>query len=96
MQSIPEADPNVVASTLPNGEMVLLQLDTKQYYSLNQTGALIWKHMDHSATLAVMSQTLVEQFDVTAEAAGEAVRELIEDLKSHKLIVLRESRIETL
>jgi hypothetical protein len=88
MQCIPQADPNVVASTLPNGEMVLLHLDTKQYYSLNQTGALIWKQMEQCASLAAMSQTLTEQFEVTAEAAREAVCALIEDLKSHKLVVL--------
>jgi len=88
MQCIPQLDPSVVTSALPNGEVVLLHLDTKQYYSLNQTGALIWKQMEHCASLAATSQTLTEQFEVTAEAAREAVCALIEDLKSHKLVVL--------
>ena len=94
MQCIPQANPGVVTSALPNGEVVLLHLDTKQYYSLNRTAALIWKQMDHSATLATMSQALCEQFDVSAEAAQEAVCELMQDLKSHKLVILSEPRTQ--
>lgn len=92
MQCIPRTDPSVVTSALPNGEVVLLHLDTKRYYSLNQTGALLWKQIESSATLAAMSQTLFERFDVTAEAAREAVRTLVDDLKSHKLVTLSEPK----
>ena len=94
MQCIPQAEPSVVTSALPNGEVVLLHLDTRRYYSLNKTGALIWKPMDHSATLAAMSEALAEQFDVSAEAAQEAVCELMRDLKSHKLVILSEPRTQ--
>jgi hypothetical protein len=92
MQYIPRPDPDVLTTAMPGGDMILLHLGTSRYFSLNQTGALIWKMMERSATPAGMSQTLSGQFDVTPEAAEETVRELMLDLKTHNLITIPESR----
>lgn len=92
MQCIPQPDPDVVTTALPNGEMILLHLATRQYFSLNQTGALLWKLMESSATLAGMSEALFHEFDITPDAARETVHELMHDLKTHRLVDLPISR----
>jgi hypothetical protein len=92
MQCIPQPDPDVLITALPGGDAILLNLGTGQYFSLNQTGALLWKLMETSTTLAGMSQALFDQFEVTPEAADETVRELMRDLKANQLITLPDSR----
>jgi hypothetical protein len=79
---------------MPGGDMILLHLKTGQYFTLNQTGALIWNLMQNSTALAGISEALFDRFEVTPETADETVRELLQDLKTHKLITIPESRNE--
>jgi len=88
MGSIPRPDPDVVATAMPDGDMILLHLGTKQYLGLNEPAAFLWKLMDNSTSLAGMSQALFNRFEVTPEAAAAAVRDLMRDLKDHKLITM--------
>jgi hypothetical protein len=90
MQSIPQPDPDVVTTPVPEGEMVLMHLRTGQYYSLNTTGTLVWNLMGSSLTTAGIIQAIFDRFDVTAGTAAEAVDELMRDLKTHQLITLPE------
>ena len=86
MNCIPQPDADVVTTVMPDGEMILLHLRTRQYFSLNKTGTLMWELMMKSTTIAGMGRALFDRFEVTPEAAEETVSELIEDLKSHRLI----------
>ena len=92
MPCIPQPEPDVVSTQVPDGEMILLHLGTRQYFSLNQTATLLWKLMESSTTLAGMSQALFDRFAVSPETADETVRELMRDLQTHQLITLPESR----
>jgi hypothetical protein len=92
MLCIPQPERDVVSTQVPDGEMILLHLGTRQYFSLNQTATLLWKLMESSTTLAGMSQALFDRFAVSPEMAGETVRELMRDLQTHHLISLPESR----
>jgi hypothetical protein len=92
MPYIPQPEPDVVSTQVPDGEMILLHLGTRQYFSLNQTATLLWKLMESSTTLAGMSQALSDRFEVSPEMADETVRELMRDLQTHYLITLPESR----
>jgi hypothetical protein len=92
MRNTPRPDPGVVTTPVPGGETILLHLGTRQYFSLNQTGTLLWKLIEGSTPLAGLSQALFDRFEITPEAAGESVRELIETLRSHNLITIPELR----
>lgn len=50
-------NPDVVCSTLPEGG-VLLDLDTKQYFALNQTGLAVWQFLEDGGSLAQLGSTL--------------------------------------
>ena len=90
-EQMAKPDPGVVSSALPNGDVVLVQLDTRQYYSLNKTGAIVWKLIERSTPLAGISKALFDRFEVSRQTADETVRELIDELKTHKLITFIES-----
>ncbi len=80
--------PDVVATSLAGGEVVLLQLATKQYYSLNQTGARIWKLVEAEKDIAGISGSLESEFDITLPLAQESVVGLLESLAAEKLVLV--------
>ena len=48
--------PEVVDTTLDEGEVVLLHLESKTYYSLNLTGQRIWQGLKNGLTLMEVSR----------------------------------------
>src|SRR5699024_3655181 len=44
-------DPDVVDTELGEGEVALLHLGTRTYFSLNVTGARVWHHLKRGLTL---------------------------------------------
>ena len=80
--------PDVVATSLAGGEMVLLQLATKQYYSLNQTGARIWKLVEREKDIAGISGSLEKEFDIALSVAQDNVIGLLESLAAEKLVLV--------
>ena len=82
--------PEVVCTSLPNGEVVLLHLATKTYYSLNETGSRIWRQLGQGLTMGQISRDLESGFDVTPETARQSVLDLAGDLLTEKLVLLQE------
>jgi Coenzyme PQQ synthesis protein D (PqqD) len=78
--------PQVVDTKLDEGEVVLLHLDSKIYYSLNLTGERIWQGVKGGLTPKEISRQLQEEFDVDAEKADRSVHELINELSQQKLV----------
>ena len=82
-------DPNVVFTEMENGESVLLHLDTNQYFSLNETGTLIWQGISEDRNLGEIGQEFENTFDVTFEQAAQSVFLLVDELVSEKLVSLK-------
>ena len=78
--------PEVVCTDVGGNEAVLLHLDTKKYYSLNNTGLRIWQMLSDGQTPADVIVRLQAEFDVTPEKARESVINLMNELISEKLI----------
>ncbi|MCP5008245.1 MAG: PqqD family protein [Planctomycetes bacterium] len=82
-----EPDPEVVITELEEDkEAVLLHLETKAYFTLNETGLCIWKMLNRDLTLGEISNKLEEVFDVSPEKSGESVLNLIHELVNGKLV----------
>jgi Coenzyme PQQ synthesis protein D (PqqD) len=77
--------PQVVDTELEEGEVVLLHLESKIYYSLNLTGRKIWQGLKDGLPLKGISRRLQEEFDVDAERADKSVLDLVNDLCLQKL-----------
>jgi hypothetical protein len=78
--------PDVVDTELDMGEMVLLHLETKTYYSLNVTGTRIWQGMKQGLSLQAISQRLQDVFDVDAARADGSVLALVDELLQQQLV----------
>jgi hypothetical protein len=90
MQALAQPDPDVATAAMPDGDMVLVHHGTGLYFCLNETGTFLWNLLAESVSPDGMSQALFDAFDITRETAGDTVRALIDDLKSHHLITIRQ------
>lgn len=75
----------VVDTKLDDGEVVLLHLESKTYYSLNMTGERIWQGMKDGLSLRDISRRLQDEFDVDAIEADRSVLDLVNELCDQKL-----------
>ncbi|MGZ9241714.1 MAG: PqqD family protein [Candidatus Binatia bacterium] len=78
----------VVDTKLDDGEVVLLHLDSKSYFSLNVTGERIWQGLKQGLSLREISQRLQAEFDVDEAGADSSVVELVDELTQQKLVQL--------
>ncbi len=84
-------NPEVVDTTLDDGEIVLLHLESKMYYSLNSTGERIWRGLKNGLSLSEISRQLQDEFDVDGETAARSVLDLVDELCQQRL-ALRDNR----
>lgn len=89
--SVPRRHPDVVYTTLPNGEIVLLHLDTKQYFSLNETGSRVWELLDGERSVEEIGRQIERSYDVTLEEAHGSVESLIRELVAANLVSVQEA-----
>lgn len=76
----------VVDTKLDEGEVVLLHLESKMYYSLNPTGERIWRGLKEGLSLKEISCRLQGEFDVDEENANRSVLDLVNELCEQKLV----------
>lgn len=79
-------NPSVVCSELDDGA-VLLDLDSKYYYSLNETGLRIWQFIEESQSPLEIAKKLANEYEIDVEIAEGSVVRLVEELKQENLII---------
>ena len=77
---------HVVFTEFDEGEGVLVDLNTKKYFQLNEMGALVWRGLEKQRTLEEIVGEITAAYDVTPEHASESVRRLLDNLRAFKLV----------
>ena len=75
----------VVTSEL-EGEMVLLNLATEEYYSLNEVGTRLWDLTDGKRTVAEMIDTILREYEAERAGVTEDVLALFQELTDEGLV----------
>ncbi len=84
------SNPRCLLTELDDGTGVLLHLDTKYYFTLNDTGVFLWKQLAETPSSASeLAERLSVEFEVTEGDALPHVRSLVEELHANRLIELR-------
>lgn len=83
-------DAKVIYADLDPKEGVVLHLDTKNYYRLNETGQVIWRALQERVSPETIAQKLTEQFEVAYDEALNDVRSMIHDLGQERLLVQKD------
>ena len=86
-------DGSRVARVLPStlfrevqGEGVLLQLDTGEYFGLDEIGTRIWQLLVEKGDLAAVETALVDEYDVDATTLADDLNRIVQELASKQLI----------
>lgn len=84
---IPGSD--VIATELPEQETVLLHLQRGDYYTLNETGTLLWQGLQQQQSITALSQTLAARYALNPEEAMRHVMQLVDELAAEGLVTPR-------
>ena len=79
------AIPEALVATLSDGA-VLLNLQTKRYFSLNETGTRIWELVQETREEAEIAAVLIREYVVEEAVARAEVRRILEELIEARLI----------
>jgi methyltransferase-like protein len=89
--SVPSHSPDVVTRKT-GSEYVLVPVtnniaDMNSVYTLNETGAFIWEHIDGKKSITEIIDALTEEYDIERKVAEEDIYSFIENLKKYLIII---------
>ena len=84
MQVVPIKD--VVYTDFQGTGGILVDLKTKQYYQLNETGSLIWRGLEKGNSVDDIAVEMSTIYEVTPEHARKSVETLLSNLETRKLV----------
>lgn len=79
--------PDDVLAAHLEGEAVLLNMDTKDYFRLNATAAVVWKGLERGMDHGALVRELCDSFEVEADTAAAELDRLLDELSRRRLIV---------
>jgi Coenzyme PQQ synthesis protein D (PqqD) len=77
---------HIVFTEFDGTEGILVDLNTKKYYQLNETATLIWKCIANKAPIVEIASSLTTTYEVTAEDAELNVQAIVQQLQDYRLI----------
>ncbi|HEX8213715.1 MAG TPA: PqqD family protein [Longimicrobium sp.] len=81
------AVPDEVLTAHLEGEAVLLHMETKNYFRLNATAALLWKGMERGLEREQLLDSLLAEFEVDRPTAAAELDRLLGELAARGLVV---------
>jgi methyltransferase-like protein len=60
--------------------------DMNSVYTLNETGAFIWEHIDGKRSLSDLIEALVKEYEIDEKTASEDVFSFISEMKNYLII----------
>jgi uncharacterized protein with gpF-like domain len=83
----PRPHSHVVYTEFDGQEAVLVDLNTKRYYTLNETGMLVWRGLERGDSVSQIAREISDRYDVSEENAASSIERLITSLAAHQLLV---------
>ena len=77
---------HVVFTDFDGDEGILVDLNTKRYYQLNETAMLVWKGLEQGKTVKEIVGDVTASYEVTAEHATGSVQKVVDDFQSYRLV----------
>jgi len=77
---------HVVVTDFDGGEGILVDLNTKKYYQLNETAMVVWKGLEKGKTLSEIVADITSSYEVGPEQATLSVQRIVDNFQSYKLV----------
>ncbi len=85
-----DISPEVIVQTV-NDEMVILDMQSEEFFSLDDVGTDIWKYAADTKNLDATVSAIVSDYDVSEEQARRDVTILLEQLAEAGLVRLHDT-----
>ena len=82
----PQPHSHVVYTEFDGREAVLVDLNTKRYYTLNETAMIVWRGLERGQSTAEIAREICERYDVSVEHAERSIERLMTSLAAHRLL----------
>jgi|ERR1700754_3568178 len=76
-----------VTHEIIDGEAVIINLDSGNYYSLVEEGSLIWSLVEKGASASELQNAILQSYQGDAQEIDRGVQELLAQLQQENLIV---------
>lgn len=80
--------PDVISQEV-SGETVLLDLESENYFGLDEVGTRIWQLIKETNDLNAIFNTLLEEYEVTEERLQQDITVLLTEIEGLGLITLQ-------
>jgi hypothetical protein len=77
---------HVVATDFDGGEGILVDLNTKKYYQLNETAMIVWKGLEQGKTTEQIVADITSNYEVALDKATHSVERIVDNFQSYKLV----------
>ena len=77
---------HVIFTDLDGLDGVLVDLNTKKYYQLNETASLIWRGLEKHLPVSSIAKEMTERYEVTPERALASIDTALRRFAAQKLI----------
>jgi hypothetical protein len=77
---------HVVATDFDGGEGILVDLNTKKYYQLNETAMVVWKGLEQGKTTSEIAAQITSDYEVALDRATLSVERIVDNFRSYKLV----------
>ena len=77
---------HVVVTDFDGGEGILVDLNTKKYYQLNETAMLVWKGLEQGKTMGEIAADITSNYEVALDKATLSVERIVDNFQTYKLV----------
>jgi len=77
---------HVVVTDFDGGEGILVDLNTKRYYQLNETAMVVWKGLEKGKTMNEIVDDITSSYEVASDRATLSVQRIVDNFQSYKLV----------
>jgi hypothetical protein len=94
LSSLLKINASKVAHQIIDGEVIMINLDTGSYYSLDKAGAAAWSLIEKQISVRSLFHLIAARYEGDRREIESALARLIEDLREENLILIDEAASE--
>jgi hypothetical protein len=80
---------HVVVTDFDGGEGILVDLNTKKYFQLNETAMVVWKGLEEGKSVGEIADEFVARYEVAQDNATRSVERILDNFQNYKLLTAR-------
>ena len=80
---------HVVVTDFDGGEGILVDLNTKKYYQLNETAMIVWKGLEQGKSTNEIAADITSSYEVALDKATISVERIVDNFQNYKLVSAR-------